>query len=48
MDGAVACMGHLESFLGSCSSTIDQDQKNGLQSNILWLTNPPFAASPAA
>lgn len=48
MDGAVACMGHLASFLGSCSSSINQVQKDGLQSNILWLTNPPFAASPAA
>ena len=48
MDGALSCMGHLASFIGSCSVSIDQQEKDGLQSNILWLTNPPFAASPAA
>jgi hypothetical protein len=48
MDGALACMRHIASFIGSCGSYIDQEQKDGLQSNILWLMNPPFAASPAA
>ena len=48
MDGTVTCMGHLASFLGSCGSSMNRSQKEGLQSNILWLTNPSFAASPAA
>jgi hypothetical protein len=48
MDGALACMGHLANFIGSCHSFIDAEEKVGLQSNILWLMNPPFTASPAA
>jgi hypothetical protein len=47
-DGALACMAHLANFIGSCGSFITPEQKDGLQSNILWLMNPPFAASPAA
>jgi hypothetical protein len=46
-DGALTCMGHLSSFLNAGSALIDQEQKEGLNSNILWLTHPPFA-SPAA
>lgn len=48
MDGTMTCMGHLSTFLGSCGSAVNQEQRDGLQANILWLTNPPFAASPAA
>jgi hypothetical protein len=48
MDGTRTCMGHLATFLASCGYNMDDDQRDGLQSNILWLTNPPFAASPAA
>ena len=47
MDGAMACMAHLAGFMVSCSS-IDQAQKDGIQSNIIWLTYPPSPASPAA
>ena len=47
-DGALACMAHIANFIGSCGSFITPEQKDGLQSNILWLMNPPFAASPAA
>lgn len=48
LDGTITCMGHLASFLGSSGGSMNQSQKEGLQSNILWLTNPTFAASPAA
>lgn len=48
LDGTRTCMGHLATFLASCGYSMDNDQRDGLQSNILWLTNPPFAASPAA
>jgi len=48
MDGTLTCMGHLSNFLSSCGSSISQEQRDGLHANILWLTNPPFAASPAA
>jgi len=48
LDGTRTCMGHLATFLASCGYNMDDDQRDGLQSNILWLTNPPFAASPAA
>lgn len=48
MDGTRTCMGHLATFLSSCGSAMDEEQRDGLQSNILWLTNPPFTASPAA
>ncbi len=48
LDGTRTCMGHLATFLCSCSSVMDEEQRDGLQANILWLTNPPFAASPAA
>lgn len=47
-DGALACMSHIANFIGSCGSFINSEQKDGLHSNILWLMNPPFAASPAA
>lgn len=48
MDGTMSCMGHLSTFVGSCTSAVDHEQREGLQANIMWLTNPPFAASPAA
>jgi len=48
MDGTMTCMGHLSTFLGSCGSAVNQEQRDGLQANILWLSHPPFAASPAA
>jgi hypothetical protein len=47
-DGTMTCMGHLSTFLCSCSTSINEEQQDGLRANILWLTNPPFAASPAA
>jgi hypothetical protein len=48
IDGALTCMCHLSSFLNSGSALVDPEEKEGLNSNILWLTHPPFAASPAA
>ena len=48
IDGALSCMGHLATFVNACGVEIDQGEKEGLYSNILWLTNMPFAASPAA
>ena len=48
IDGALTCMVHLSSFLSAGSALlVDQEEKEGLNSNILWLTQPPFA-SPAA
>jgi hypothetical protein len=48
IDGALTCMVHLSSFLNAGSTLlIDQEEKEGLNSNVLWLTQPPFA-SPAA
>jgi hypothetical protein len=47
IDGALICMDHLSSFLNAGSALVDQEEKEGLNSNILWLTHPPFA-SPAA
>jgi hypothetical protein len=47
-DGTMTCMGHLSNFLSSCSASMNEEQRDGLRANILWLTNPPFAASPAA
>jgi hypothetical protein len=48
LDGSLKCMGHLSNFVGACDSEMREDQKDGLQSNILWLAIPPCAASPAA
>lgn len=48
LDGSLRCMAHLSSFVGATGCEMRSEQKEGLQSNILWLANPPFAASPAA
>ena len=48
-DGALRCMGHLATFVRSNGVNIEQEMiREGLHSNILFLLNPPFAASPAA
>ena len=49
-EGAFTCMGHLASFIRSngVHDTIGQEEREGLHSNVLFLLNPPFAASPAA
>ena len=46
--GCAKCMGHLVNFTNALSSELDRDQREGVQSNILWLAQPPFTASPAA
>ena len=46
--GASTCMGHLANFVRSHGVYIGQEEREGLHSNILFLVNPPFAASPAA
>lgn len=46
--GASTCMGHLANFVRSHGVYIGQEEREGLHSNILFLVNPPFCASPAA
>jgi hypothetical protein len=48
LDGSLKCMAHLHSFSCAADCEMGSEQRDGLQSNMLWLTNPPFAASPAA
>jgi hypothetical protein len=49
VDGALTCMGHLATFINACKEPdIAMEEREALLSNILWLLNPPFAASPAA
>jgi hypothetical protein len=48
LDGSLKCMAHLASFSCAADCEMGSEQRDGLQSNMLWLTNPPFAASPAA
>jgi hypothetical protein len=47
-EGAWTCMGHLSNFVRAFGDFIGEEEREGLHSNILWLLNPPFAASPAA
>ncbi|KAL3939327.1 MAG: hypothetical protein SGBAC_005930 [Bacillariaceae sp.] len=46
--GSAKCMGHLVRFTSALSSELEQEHREGLQSNILWLASPPCTASPAA
>ncbi|CAJ1923391.1 unnamed protein product [Cylindrotheca closterium] len=47
-DGCAKCMGHLVSFTSALSADLEPELRESVQSNILWLARPPFAASPAA
>jgi hypothetical protein len=47
-EGAWTCMGHLSTFVRAFGDCIGEEEREGLHSNILWLLNPPFGASPAA
>lgn len=46
--GCARCMGHLVGFTNALFSELDSEQREGVQSNILWLAHPPCSASPAA
>lgn len=48
MTGCARCMGHLVSFAWALSLELKQEQREGIQSNILWLAHPPCTTSPAA
>jgi len=48
MVGCARCMSHLVSFTGALSLELEQEQRDGVQSNILWLAHPPCTTSPAA
>ena len=49
-DGAKTCMGHLTVFLTSSSARhVSAKDKEGLNANIIWLTQPPaLSSAPAA
>lgn len=47
-EGTMACLSHLNNFLGACSGLLDQEQRDGLQANVLWMANSSYVASPAA
>lgn len=48
LEGTMTCIGHLSIFLGSCSGLLNEEQRDGLQANVLWMTNSSYIASPAA
>jgi hypothetical protein len=49
-DNAAAqrCMEHLSKFVSCIGGIVSDDEREGIQRNILWILNPPFTVSPAA
>eukprot|EP00980_Cylindrotheca_fusiformis_P007575 scaffold1580_cov116-Cylindrotheca_fusiformis.AAC.10 len=47
-NGSINCMAHLSCFITAMDCEMTPEQIEGVQTNILWLANPPFPASPAA
>ena len=48
LEGTLACIGHLSTFMGACSDLLNEEQKEGLQANVLWMSISSCVASPAA
>lgn len=48
MDSTLVFMRHLSKVLVASETRLSFQERHGIRSNILWLTNPPIVASPAA